>query len=54
MSKGVEVLADDSVLEKLAFQRGILALLKDTGLCGIVLDKAIVDLDELIDQCSKA
>ena len=42
----------DDILQKLAFQRGILTLLKETDLCNTLIDKALEELDILITQLS--
>ena len=39
----------DEILQKLTFQRGILKLLKDTELMGPMIDKAIEEIDSLIE-----
>ena len=44
----------DEMLQKLAFQRGVLTLLKDTNLMGAMIEKAIEEIDFLIESLPSA
>lgn len=50
MSKALDIAVNDDIRQKLAFQRGVLTLLKDTDLFGPMIEKALKDLDEIIEQ----
>ena len=39
----------DEILQKLAFQRGVLTLLRDAGRFGPNIDRAIEDVDQMIE-----
>lgn len=44
----------DEILDRLIFPRGVLLLLKETGLFGPEIDKAIEDMDYLIRAFKEA
>jgi hypothetical protein len=44
----------DELMQTLAFQRGVLTLLKDTGLFNVYIEKAIEDIDLLMEKLPTA
>ena len=50
-TQGSETVGDD-VLLRLAFQRGILTLLRDSGFNAPMVEKALEDIDYLLDHAA--
>ena len=44
---------EEEIKERLLFQKGVLALLKDTDLFGSMVEKAIQDIDFVIERLSQ-
>ena len=50
MDKSARAELGDDIRRKLAFQRGVLTLLKETDLFGPMIEKALEDIDDIIDK----
>ena len=50
MNKTERAKFSDDIRKKLAFQRGVLTILKETDLFGPMIEKALEEIDEVIDK----